>query len=445
MKFKKTTLILSFLIFSFMLVCDTPLVSDVCIIEVEVHNNLSTSSLEDSHVLEWNFTWGGDYHESSYAINYDSLGNVYIAGTTNYTFTGNDDIFLAKFNNSGHFQWNQTWGEDGNEEVWEIAIDSLNNIYMAGSIDSGYGQYKYLLVKYDNLGNYQWNRTCGGIYGSDLCFGIALDSTENIYLVGSMHDFTGIADICLVKFNSLGQYQWNRTWSGGYQNEGYDIEIDSSDNIYITGYYWRELDDCDLCLIKYNNIGDYQWNRTYDLSSHDQGIEIALDSTDNIYISGLISNSSILDSLLLFLKFNSDGNLIIDKTWGDPGMNTFYDIDLDTGDNIYIAGIINYSAFTNHDFCLIQFNTNGVEQFFHKWGSTDIDGYHGMVIDQSDNIYLTGTRNTDEIYLEKYSKRETPSNGEPSGSIISFGSTYLIFIVFGIVFLIAIEQWRRKS
>jgi len=386
-----------------MFLCGIHIRSDVCSTKVELDNNLSTSSLEDTHILEWNFTWGGNYHDSSHAINYDSLGNVYITGRTNYTFTGNDDLFLAKFNSSGHFQWNQTWGEHGDEEVMDLVVDSLNNIYLAGSIDILPGFTKFLLVKFDNQGNYQWNTTWGGSFG-DGCFGIALDSAEYIYLVGSTHSFTATQEICIVKFNSLGQYQWNRTWGGGYGDAGYDIKIDSSDNIYVTGLYGRELEYTDLCLIKYNNLGVYQWNRTYDLSSYDYGIALALDSTNNVYISGLTTNISILDGKMLFIKYNNIGDLLWNYTWGESGTNIFYEIEMDSLNNIYIAGVVNYSAVKNLDFCLIQFDTSGVEQFVHRWGGIKNDGYSDIVIDSSDNIYLTGIRNGNEIYLEKYSK-----------------------------------------
>ncbi|KKN19824.1 hypothetical protein LCGC14_0941780 [marine sediment metagenome] len=68
---------------------------------------------------------------------------------------------------------------------------------------------------------------------------MAIDSVDNIYLVGSTQNFTVNVEMCLVKFNSLGQYQWNRTWGVSGFDRGHDIVIDSSDNIYFTGVLGR--------------------------------------------------------------------------------------------------------------------------------------------------------------------------------------------------------------
>ena len=397
----------------------------------DLNNKLLISSLNKTYVQEWNFTWEGPPLGSGYAINYDSLSNVYIAGITYDPFIPDIDIFLAKFNSSGHFQWNETFGGDGLDLCMDIALDSNDNIYLVGSVENDMGSRRLFLVKYNSLGEFQWNRTWGGSY-LDFWYGIALDSYENVFVVGATQNFTTYTEICLVKFDSTGHYQWNRTWGGNYMDMGYDIVLDSSDNIYIAGIHGREADN-DVCLLKFNNLGEYQWNRTYDNANYDLGIGIALDSMNNIYILGLTINWTLTQSKLLLVKYDSTGTLDWEKIWGENGSNTFYGLALDSKNNIYTAGVVNYSTVKNQDFCLIQFDASGVEQFVHQWGENKGDGYGAIIIDSSDNIYLTGIRNDNQTYIEKYSKIDF--NGQFPNNLISFGNSYIIFIIFTVSFL----------
>jgi len=92
-------------------------------------------------------------------------------------------------------------------------------------------------VKYDSSGVQQWNRTWGGIDedGGSLT---AVDSSDNVYISGwtvsfGAGDSAGDSDMVLVKYDSSGVQQWNRTWGG--IDPGWGVAVDSSDNVYLAG------------------------------------------------------------------------------------------------------------------------------------------------------------------------------------------------------------------
>ncbi len=101
-------------------------ISDINQKNGDINKKLITSTLHNSLVLEWNFTWGGN--EVPYEIALDSSGNIYISGTIG--IWPDYSIFLAKFTNLGQIQWNRTIDKEGAEFGRTVVIDSMNNIYM---------------------------------------------------------------------------------------------------------------------------------------------------------------------------------------------------------------------------------------------------------------------------------------------------------------------------
>jgi hypothetical protein len=104
-----------------------------------------------------------------------------------------------KFNSSGAQQWDVTWGGGVDDICYAIALDSSENIYLGGSTYSfGAGSKDMCLVKYDSSGVHQWYVTWGGS-ANDGCHAIALDSSEKIYLAGHTYSFgAGSNDMCFV-------------------------------------------------------------------------------------------------------------------------------------------------------------------------------------------------------------------------------------------------------
>ncbi|MHA1191479.1 MAG: SBBP repeat-containing protein, partial [Promethearchaeota archaeon] len=218
--------------------------------------------------------------------------------------------------------------------------DSSDNIYITGVTNSfGMGDYNMCLVKFDPSGVLQWNRMWGGS-GYESGSAIALDSSENIYITGFIKNINPINfDICLVKYDPSGVLQWNRTWDGDVIEWSNAIVLDSSDNIYITGLTNSfETEDYDMCLVKYDPSGVLQWNRTWGGSGYEYGSAIALDSSDNIYITGVTNSFGMGDYDMCLVKYDPSGVLQWNRTWGGSDNEYGFAIALDSSENIYIAG-----------------------------------------------------------------------------------------------------------
>ena len=112
--------------------------------------------------------------------------------------------------------------------------------------------------------------------------------------------------------------QWTKLLGTSSDEDGNGVTVDSSGNIYVTGRTGGALDSIansgssDIFLVKYDSTGEKPWTKLLGTSSDDYGFGVTVDSSDNIYVTGYtaggLDNNSNSGSLDIFLvKFNSDG------------------------------------------------------------------------------------------------------------------------------------------
>ena len=264
----------------------------------------------------------------------DSLDNIYVTGSTSggldgNTSSGGSDIFVVKYNSSGTKQWTQQFGTSSGEVGYGVTVDSLDNIYVTGEAEGGLdgntnsGSNDIFLVKYNSGGTKQWTKQLG-TSSNDKGLDVAVDSSNNIYVsgytVGDLDNNTnfGDKDAFVVKYNSSGDKQWTNLLGTAGMEDRAGVAVDSSNNIYMTGNVNGGLDGntssggSDIYLVKYNSSGVKQWTKQLGTSSSEEGVKVAVDSLDNIYVTGYTSggldgNTNAGGVDLFVVKYNSDG------------------------------------------------------------------------------------------------------------------------------------------
>ncbi|MFX1315247.1 MAG: SBBP repeat-containing protein [Promethearchaeota archaeon] len=404
---------------------------------LESINEQKLKTAECPYGVEWFLTWGGSASDYGESIVMDSSDNIYFAGYT-ASFGSGGDICLVKYHSPGFQQSNRIWG--GSDIDWGkgIAIDSSRNIYITGTTWSyGAGSSDVILVKYNSLGNLEWYRTWGGS-DWDGGYDLAIDSSGDIYITGNTASYgAGTRDVCLIKYNSSGVLQWDRIWGSTEVDRSNAIALDSSENIYIIGEtYGFGAKDSDMCLLKYNNLGDLEWYRIWGESGLEYGNTITIDSLDNIYVAG-----GYFDIALV--KYDSTGVEQWNRRLSDVDC---YGIALDSSENIYLAGIARYGG--NHEMYLVKFSNSGIFEWDLSWGGSDLEECKAIRLDSSDNIYLAGSTwsygaGMRDLCLVRFSKDIIapliPSEPEIPG--------YNLFFLLGILSVVAtyISKKLKKS
>jgi uncharacterized delta-60 repeat protein len=398
---------------------------------------ISCSSTDDTTSTD-NTTWTKQLGTSSWdegnGVTTDSSGNIYVTGYTNGDLDGNissgdDDIFLVKYDSSGTKQWTKQLGTSSGDRGNGVTTDSSGNVYVTGQTYGGLdgntssGSSDIFLVKYNSSGTKQWTKQLG-TSPNDLGYDVTTDSSGNIYVTGTTwggldgNTISGYgSDMFLVKYNSSGTKQWTKQLGTGTSDPnvgGNGVTTDSSDNIYVTGATNGDLDgnissgESDIFLVKYNSSGTKQWTKQLGTSEKDYGNGVTTDPSDNIYVTGwtlegLDGNTHSGYGYDIFLvKYNSSGT----KQWtkqlgtssGDLGTSSGdvgYDVTTDSSGNIYVTGstrggLDGNTSSGSIDIFLVKYNSSGTKQWTKQLGTSSWDEGNGVTTDSSGNIYVTG-------------------------------------------------------
>ncbi len=108
---------------------------------------------------------------------------------------------------------------------------------------------------------------------------------------------------------------WIALLGGTESDLGHAVAIDSADNIIVTGQTASDgAGAADVLIAKYNSAGALQWDRTLGGTISDSGSAVAIDSADNIIVVGYTESDCAGGYDFLIAKYNSARALQWDRT-----------------------------------------------------------------------------------------------------------------------------------
>ena len=238
---------------------------------------------------------GGDDVATAVAV--DAADNIIVTGNvwngTNY------DIHTIKYNGAtGAVIWQHTYDNGGTDTATSIALDGSGNIYVAGYAVNGAKGDDFLIIKYPSGGaTPTWvelyddtaypnnnNRIMAISAGSD---GIAVTG----YSSKGGADF----DILTRKygFNKSLVRSWRYSSAGSGDDRGVAVKMDASGNVIVTGYVSNASNNTDIYTVKYNPGSDTPvWAQTYDGGGNDEPKGLWVDSSGDVYVTGYTTTLS---------------------------------------------------------------------------------------------------------------------------------------------------------
>lgn len=390
-------------------------------------NLIATEVVSASEQDAWYVTYlGGADTDYGEAIAVDSAGNSYMVGQTESTdfpvttdayqsdnAGGSYDLIYSKFDSSGSLAYSTYLGGSGGEDAYDIAVDSAGNTYIVGRTQS-----------------------------SD--FPITLDA----YQMSKSAGYDGF----LSKFDSSGDLVYSTFFGGSAYEYAYDIALDNSGNIYVTGktastnypvssdaHQPNNAGNYDAFLTKFDPSGSLAYS-TY-LGGIDRDTaegSVSVDSTGNVYITGYTvstdfpvssdayqaDNAGGDDAFLS--KFDSSGSLTYSTYLGGSGDDYALGSVMDDTGNIYIAGDTISTDFPVSADAHQSTNAGGDDAFLSKFdssGSLAYSTYIGgsndeetcdIAIDGTGNAYITGRTESSDYPTTSDIYQTTKSGGYDS-------------------------------
>ncbi len=316
------------------------------------HRPLLVKYSKDGDFLWWKipvYTEYACFHPQNLRI--DNENNILLTGNsfygTNVIFPDtimpvNSDsyFYIAKYNSDGEFQWASRY----NNEVAQISLDQANNILFVNYNDTSGISLNKLLPN----GEQQWIRIINmsfAIHAYDNYLGsyiskFAIDRFNNIYLAGGYSNTItvtsesfisrGYQDIILIKFDTIGNPVWAKSFGGGGSDAPQSLLI-TDDKIMMTGsFYGKIYFDHDSIDAPYPPLFQHGFIVQYDLNGQNEiikklvgrkhsGVRSDLLTTSNsLYLGGRISDTTYIGDEIWIQNNVITGPYFLLRFYDDP-------------------------------------------------------------------------------------------------------------------------------
>jgi hypothetical protein len=424
-------------------------------------------------VLNYSTYLGGASDDFGNGIDVDAFGNSYIVGSTRSndfptenplqpTRENLDDVFISKFNSDGTALVYSTYLGGNSEDIGNsIKVDSSGNAYITGSTQSTnfptqspFQAARASLVdafvtKLNSDGSALVYSTYLGGDADDWGNGIALDSSNNAYIVGTTRSSNGFPILNALD-NTLGGTQdafvtkldpslagaaslIYSTYLGGDADDwGNGIALDSSNNAYIVGTTRSSngfpilnafqatpgsVQDAFITKLDPSLAGAASliYSTYFGGNNNDFGNGIAVDSSGNVYVTGATlstnfplqnpiqaSSASLEDAFIA--ELTSDGSALVYSTYlGGDARDFGNSIAVDTSGNAYITGSTGSKDFPTEDAFqpnrgslrdafVAKINPSGEAILYSTYIGGSADDFGGSIaVDSAGNAYVVGT------------------------------------------------------
>lgn len=352
--------------------------------ESETLNNSGEAKMSSKSnwcITLWNKTYGGPNDDCAYSIILDSHGGYVVAGYT-YSFGAGDcDTWLLKIDTNGNIQWNRTYGGPGHDEAHSLIQTNDGGFIIAGTTNSfGSGGFDAWLIKTDPSGNMLWNKTYGGS-GNDDVWHVIATADGGFAIAGWTTSFgSGAGDFWLIKTDSNGNIQWSKTYGGVYFDAATCVRQTLDGGFILSGYtYSYGAGGADFWLIKTDNQGNVQWNKTYGGSDDDYAFSCIQTFDGGYAITGSTSSYGAGVYDFWIVKTDPLGNRLWNKTYGGLGYDEAWSIIQITNTKLAIIGWTETISTGNTDCQLLIIDSQGEILWSQTLGGKNNDYAYSFV------------------------------------------------------------------
>jgi len=336
-------------------------------------NDCWVVKMNSSGSIEWKKSLGGSLDDGYYTRIIQTTDGGYCLATqtasTNGDILGNNggyDYWVVKLNSIGGIQWQKALGGISSDGAFSL-VQTPDAGYIIvggtysndGDVSGNHGSSDCWVVKLNSLGDIQWQKALGGTdkdSGSEI-----IQTADGGYIVGggtksndgNVSGNHGGNDAWVVKLSNSGTIEWQKTLGGANDDFAFSIKQTLDGGYIVSGATNSNDGDVsgnhgsfDYWIVKLNNIGIIQWQKTLGGSGEDAA-ESIVQTTDGGYIVAGYSESNDGDvsgnhggTDFWVVKLSNTGIIEWQKALGGTGYDYAYFI-IQVGSGYVVAGTAN--------------------------------------------------------------------------------------------------------
>jgi len=329
--------------------------------------------MDNNFDIIWQKCLGGSNLDEAVDIKITDSGYIIVGNTKSNDgdvsgLKGDKDIWIVKLTNNGSIQWQKCFGGTNEEYASSIHITPTGNYIISGTTKSFDG-----------------------------------DIIEN----------KGFEDIWVFSVNNSGELLWQRTFGGNSLDISYNSIPTSDEGYAIVGWTFsndgdisQSYGDGDVWLIKLNSLGQLQWEKSYGGERAEIGVSIFQQNNGSYLIGALSSsttgdntcNNNEYDRQVWILKTTGSGELSWNSCYGGNDWEFLYNqIQTSDGGSVFVGyteshNLLGYQG--NYDSYVLKIKSNGQFDWYSLFGGSNYDYAKSVVELPEGNLLIAGNTNS---------------------------------------------------
>jgi len=364
---------------------------------VDKSGNVTTKSvtlvMDKIKDISWQKTFGGVDDDEANSIQQTKDGGYIIAGWTRSFGSGEKDAHILKLNSKGEVEWQKTFGGVDDDEA-----NSIQQTKDGGYIVAGYKSGDVYILKLNSKGEIEWQKTFGGEY-SDEANSVQEIADGGYVVAGWTYSSDSEEDVYILKLNSKGELEWQKTFGGKYDDVAELIQQTKDGGYIVAGYKGG-----DVYILKLNSKGEVEWQKTFG-GKYGGGANSIQQTADGGYIvAGWTYSFGSGEADVYILKLNSKGEDEWEKTFGGEYRDEANSIQQTTDGGYIVAGWTSSFGFGEADVYILKLNSKGQLEWEKTFGGEDSD-WANSIQQTADGGYIVAGYSSGDFYILKLNSK----------------------------------------
>ena len=280
-----------------------------------ISDDLLYLKLNSSGQQQWVKFFGGAGKERGQDIIQTPDGNFTIVGYTTSAPAQYYDAFMLRADSNGDTLWTQLYGSSGYDDANSVKPLPDGGFIFGGQSSNGANGFDQFLVRTNSSGSVLWTKKIGSL-GTDNLECLTLTSNGFILSGSSSTVPGGDDDGYLVRTDTAGTVLWEKLYGDTAPDDMHRVENTTDGGFIISGTtssYGAE--NPNLWFVKTNSVGDTMWNKTFGRDNHDHGYSGQQTSDGGYILAGHTGSFGYNYEEAYILKMDASGNIANQMTY----------------------------------------------------------------------------------------------------------------------------------